>query len=238
MLLICYSLDNTNLTIFADTESLLPTGYGLCHKGLKPLQQLLHLSPYQFVIASTGNNKQPLIGICFSFIDFSKSTACNVIRFRECSLTLLDKLWYLYSHIYKRIPLNATTIVFTLLFFIVVILMPNTEHTSTSSIFRPSPNPLARSRSVTMTDFTSIREYIFQFNQHPHCESLHNAFNNTYSEPLNDTVRASLFIDVNRTAMATNCDYLYRYVLLLSILFYLLTFSSLAGNSHLDSLIE
>ena len=31
--------------------------------------------------------------------DFSQSVACIATRFEECSSTLLDKLWYLYSYI-------------------------------------------------------------------------------------------------------------------------------------------
>ena len=46
--------------------------------------------------------KQPLLyWIYYYFGDFSQSTACNAIRFGECSLTSLDKLWYTYSYIYK-----------------------------------------------------------------------------------------------------------------------------------------
>ena len=39
--------------------------------------------------------------LCSKLGYFSQSTACITTRFRECSLTLLDKLWYLYSYIYK-----------------------------------------------------------------------------------------------------------------------------------------
>ena len=35
------------------------------------------------------------------FGDFSQFTACNAIRFGECSSTSLDKLWYAYSYIYR-----------------------------------------------------------------------------------------------------------------------------------------
>ena len=40
----------------------------------------------------------------FVFGCFSQSTACIATRFGECSSTLLDKLWYTYSYIYKPTP--------------------------------------------------------------------------------------------------------------------------------------
>ena len=42
-------------------------------------------------------HQQSLDQICFYLYDFSQSATCIVIvtRFKECSLTLFDKLWYL-----------------------------------------------------------------------------------------------------------------------------------------------
>ena len=51
--------------------------------------------------------------------DFSQSIACIATRFRECGSTLLDKLWYTYSYIYKP----TTTICYGIYIFL------NSRHT-------------------------------------------------------------------------------------------------------------
>ena len=69
------------------------------------IQQLLHLLPAEGDIPNK-NNQRSLDQLCFSFDDFSQSTACIITRFRECSSTLLDKRWYLYSYMYCCCHIN------------------------------------------------------------------------------------------------------------------------------------
>jgi len=64
-----------------------------------PLPDLL-LSSMLMPVGPTGN--QRFLDRFYSYFDaFSQSTACIATGFGECSSTLLDKLWYLYSYIYK-----------------------------------------------------------------------------------------------------------------------------------------
>ena len=135
---------------------------------------------------------------------FSQSVACIATRFGECSPTLLDKLWYLYSYIYNTVSSNTTTLIIPiLLFLVVVILMPPTTRSATSSIVSPSPY-LPRTRSFTMTDFTPFTDWSFEFAPHPTCPAYHNALNNIYSEPFEPAFVATLFTDASRTVVSPN----------------------------------
>ena len=81
----------------------------------------LNLTQQLLVLTSQfDGNLRSLIQVYFSFDDFSQSTACNATRFGECSSTLLNRLWYLYSYIYKR----TTTICYGIYIFL------NSQHTS------------------------------------------------------------------------------------------------------------
>ena len=92
--------------------------------------------------------------ICSYLVNFSQSNACTVSRFGECSSTLLEKLWYLYSYIY-----NQATIIVPILLFVIVILMPTTDQpTISSSTVSPSPH-LSQTRSFTMTNYTLITDW-------------------------------------------------------------------------------
>ena len=70
---------------------------------------------------------------------FSQSNACIATRFRECSSTLLHKLWYTYSYIYKP----TTTICFGIYTFLnshhtgPFRLLPCVKHTTTPSTSTP-----------------------------------------------------------------------------------------------------
>ena len=88
-----------------------------CIKPLLNFHQQLSIEP-SLLATEVRVVSQPMLlnQIYHYFGHFSWSTACNMIRFRECSLTLLDKLWYLYSYIYKSISSNTTTIIFTLFY--------------------------------------------------------------------------------------------------------------------------
>ena len=67
-----------------------------------PVDQAVHLTLFWVI-----DTQLPLLNrICSYFGDFSQSTACNATRFEEFSSTLLDKLWYTYSYIYK--PASTT----------------------------------------------------------------------------------------------------------------------------------
>ena len=103
-----------------------------------------------------------------------------------CSSTLLDKLWYIYSYIYK-----ATTTAYALfhifaLLFLVLILMPTPSTSLLPGIVSLSPYPLSRTRSFTMSNFTAITHLNFEFGPHhsQKYEFLYDALNNVYSEPL------------------------------------------------------
>ena len=70
-------------------------------------------------------------------------------RFGESSSTSLDKLWYTYSYIYRIIILILLAILF----------MPTTDSTTFPiGIVSPSPQ-IPRTRSFTMSNFTSIVEF-------------------------------------------------------------------------------
>mmetsp|Transcript_33704 Transcript_33704/g.37675 ORF Transcript_33704/g.37675 Transcript_33704/m.37675 type:complete len:191 (-) Transcript_33704:468-1040(-) len=88
----------------------------------------LSVEPYRIQLLS-------LNWMCSSFGNFSQPTACIATRFGECSCSLLDRLWYLYSYIYRRVSSNTTTIIvpLLLLFFVAVILMPTTDTPPTST---------------------------------------------------------------------------------------------------------
>ena len=91
--------------------------------------------------------------VCSYFEGFSQSTTCNAIRFGECSLTLLDRLWYLYSYIYK--PL--TTICYGIYIFLnsrhtgPIRLLPSVKPTTTPS----ASLPLFTTRSFTTSSSTT-----------------------------------------------------------------------------------
>ena len=127
-------------------------------------------------------------------------------RFRSSS-TLLDKLWYTYSYIiYQSAATTATTFYKTILalLFLLLILMPTTSSAlhQQSNIVSPSPHPLSRSRSFTMTNYTTINQLYFIFDPHhlPKYELLDTALNNVYSKPIDNTVLTPLFTDANKTA--------------------------------------
>ena len=133
---------------------------------------------------------------------FSQSTAYIATRFRECSLTMLDRLWYLYSYIYNQVSSNTSTIIIPiLLFFVVVILMPPTTRSYKSPIVSPSPY-IPRTRSFTMTDYTPINDWSFKFSTHPIQPRFSNGLNNTYSENFDDATIATFFTTPARTVIA------------------------------------
>ena len=65
------------------------------------IEESIHLSSLHAPAGHSNYNLRSLFQIYFSFGRFSQSVACIATRFGECSSTLLDKLWYLYSYIYK-----------------------------------------------------------------------------------------------------------------------------------------
>ena len=132
---------------------------------------------------------------------YSKATVCIATSFGECGLytPALDKLWYFYSYIYTN------TILITLLFIVVVaMLMPTTALPTTSaSIISPSPH-LSRTRSFTMTNFTTITQYSFEFGPHPTCCTFGIALNNSYAEDFEHAVVATFFTDAAMTTVVFN----------------------------------
>ena len=136
---------------------------------------------------------------------FSQSNACIATRFEECSLTMLDRLWYLYSYIYNQVSSNTPTIIIPILLFIVVaILMATTDHPTTSSHFvSPSPH-LSRSGSFTMTNYTPINDWSFKFSNHPIQQRFSHGLNDTYSENFDDATIATFFTTPARTVVAPN----------------------------------
>ena len=128
------------------------------------------------------------------------------------SNTSLKKLWYTYSYIYKFTKTKATIFykLIIALLFLLLILMPTPSSSlhKLSSIVSPSPNPLSKTRSFTMSDFTPITQLFFIFGPHhsPKYEFLDTALNNVYSEPLDDAVLASLFTDANKTAFKPDAE--------------------------------
>ena len=135
---------------------------------------------------------------------FFQSAACIATRFGECSTTLLDRLWYLYSYIYHQASSNSTTVIIPILLFLVVaLLMPSTALPAISSIFSPSPF-ISRTRSFTMTDYTPINDWTLKFSDHPLFSRLSSGLNNTYSKDFNDTIVARLFTNQSRIIVATD----------------------------------
>ena len=56
--------------------------------------------------------QQPRLDLMYYYIgNFSQSMVCITTKFGKCSLTMLHKLWYLYSYIYKSVLSNTTTII-------------------------------------------------------------------------------------------------------------------------------
>ena len=83
------------------------------------LPSLLHRSTVEPLLPDYGridSQLSPMIWICSYFGDFFQSTACNATRFGECSSTMLDRLWYLYSYIYNLFSSNTTTIIVPIIF--------------------------------------------------------------------------------------------------------------------------
>ena len=79
---------------------------------------------------------------------FSQSTACIPTRFGECSLTLLDMIWYTYSYIYKP----ATTIIWYRIYRFL-----NSWHTSPFQLLSSfkHANPSASTPLFTISSFTT-----------------------------------------------------------------------------------
>ena len=66
------------------------------------------------------DSHQPRLALMYYYLgNFSQSTACIASRFGECSSTMLHKLWYTYSYIYKP----TTTICYGIYIFL------NSRHT-------------------------------------------------------------------------------------------------------------
>ena len=134
-------------------------------------------------ISKTDTEKQ-LLHLCNNLNNLSQCT--QFLRFGNNS-TLLDKLWYTYSYIYK-VTAPTATIFYKLilaLLLLLLILMPTTSSSlhQLSSIVSPSPNPLSRTRSFTMANYTAITQLYFIFGPHhlPKYEFLDTALNNVYS---------------------------------------------------------
>ena len=101
-------------------------------------------------------------------------------------------------------PNTTTTIFHLLLFFVVALLMPPTDlPTISAPIISPSPH-VSRTRSFTMTDYTTITQYSFLFASHPTCSSFSPAMNNAYSEDFDPAVVATFFTDAARTTVVPN----------------------------------
>ena len=100
--------------------SLLPVYGRDTHKSLCPLLQRSTVEPLLPVYGRLDLQLTPLTWICSYFGYCSQSTTCNATRFGECSSTLLDKLWYTYSCIYKP---TTTTIHYGIYIFF------NSRHT-------------------------------------------------------------------------------------------------------------
>ena len=107
-------------------------------ESLCPLLQRSALDPP--LCESGGNSQLPAMNwFCSYFGNFSQSTACNAVGFGECSSTLLDKLWYTYSYIYKP----TTTICYGIYIFFnsqhtgPFRLLPCVKHTTTPSASSP-----------------------------------------------------------------------------------------------------
>ena len=80
--------------------SILPNTFGRFESLLNLLQRST-VDPFLPAYGRLDPQLTSLNQIYHYFGNFSQSTACNAIRFGECSLTSLDKLWYTYAYIYK-----------------------------------------------------------------------------------------------------------------------------------------
>ena len=108
-ILLCHQLPTQSLTPPNNEASMLPD-YGR----VELLFSLLYRSTVGPLIPDYGridSQLTPMNWICSYFGDCSQSTICNATRFGECSSTLLDKLWYTYSYIYKPKQPFATELI-------------------------------------------------------------------------------------------------------------------------------
>ena len=189
-----YNIQPTNIASF----ELPPESMDPVIKLLRSLQ-----SPTELLPESTDPVIKLLLSLdwlCSYFGCYSQSIACIATRFGECSTTSLDRLWYLYSYIYKLFSSTTTTLISTILFLlVVVILMPTTNQpTTSSSIVNPSPH-ISQNRSFTIADYTSLIDWSFKFADHPHCEHFGVALNNTFSEDFDNAVVDGFFTNTNKT---------------------------------------
>ena len=95
-------------SLITDPHSLLanaPTGH--VDTGVSLLEGLLRLSLLNAPAGHSNHSLQSFFPKYFCFGCFSQSVAYIATRFGECSSTLLDKLWYLYSYIYHRVSSNT-----------------------------------------------------------------------------------------------------------------------------------
>ena len=150
---------------------------------------------------------------------YSQTTACIATSFGECGIyTTLDKLWYFYSYIYHCLSSKTMTIILTLLFIVVAILMPTSNlPTKSTSIVSPSPHT-SRTRPFTMTNYTTIPGYSFEFGTHPTCNTLANALNNSYAEDFDTPVVASFFTDASQTTVTPNIIFIIREAIIATVL--------------------
>ena len=106
-----YNIQRNNiLDIDTNNEASTLPDYGRV-ESLCPLLQRLTVESLLPDYGGIDSQLPPLNWICSYFGDFSQCTACSATRFRECSSTLLDKLWYLYLYIYNRASSNTTIII-------------------------------------------------------------------------------------------------------------------------------
>ena len=65
---------------------------------------------------------------------------------------------------------------------------------------------LPRQRSLTMSDFSTVTNVIFEFSSHHALDlkHVHHALKNVYSEPFTQETVAALFTDTNRTTIDSN----------------------------------
>ena len=153
------------------------------------------------------DSKRRMLTSCYNYFEaYSQPTT---IRFWESSSTLLNKIWYTYSYIYK-IPSPPTTFIIILLLLLLVLLLMSTTFTSIHTIpgiVSLSPNPLSKTRSFTaMSDFTTVTAINFEFGpcHSPQLVYLDTTLKNVYSEPFEDVTLASLFTNTNHAAFNAN----------------------------------
>ena len=146
---------------------------------------------------SKSDTEGRLLNFCYNYHNnLSQSTQ---FRFGSSS-TLLNKLWYTYSYIYKATATKATFTFYKpilALLFCLLILMPTTSSSlhQPPGIVSPSLNLLLRTRSFNMSNFKAITQLNFIFGPHhsPKYEFLDTALNNVYSKSLDNATLASLF---------------------------------------------